>query len=195
MNEPITAVFFGVSGAGKGTQVGLLKGVLERNSDLGVLSVEMGERLRGFAAAGGNAGKRVGEIINAGALVPEFLPSHIITSFLINEFHGTEHLLFDGMRRVEQVRVLDESLIFFGREDYHVVVLDLPEEEALRRMLERGRNDDSEEKARRRMEWYAKETAPAIQELEKRGRTIHRIDACPSIEDIHKQILSVFKLA
>ncbi len=196
IDAPITVVFFGPQGAGKGTQAKLLEGLLERDSDTPVLGLEMGERLRGFAAGSGDASKRVGEVINAGGLLPAFIPSHIITTFFLQEFTNREHLIIDGVaRRVEQSIVLDDALQFFGRVPYHVVVLQLPREEAVRRLHGRGRSDDSDDqKIQRRLDWYETETLPAIKLLEERGRTMHYIDARPPIEEIHAQIRTVLHI-
>jgi adenylate kinase len=196
LQKPLTAVFFGPSGAGKGTQASLLADFLERNSDLGVLRFETGERLRGFGAGSGEAGRRVSKMINEGRLAPEFLPSHLITTFLLQEFTGTEHLIIDGMRRINQVMVLDEALAFYERTDYVAIVLDLPAEEAVGRLHIRGRSDDmSDEKIRRRLAWYTEETLPAIEAMRERGRRIIHVDGRQSIEAIHQEILRDLGLA
>lgn len=192
----MTVVFFGIQGSGKGTQASLLEDFLVRNSDENVLRLEMGERLRGFAAGSGEANKRVSNIMSAGGLLPAFIPSHIMTSFFLSEFTGSEHVIFDGVaRRIEQSAVLDDALSFYERADYHVVTLDLPEDEAHRRMALRHRDDDAEAQIRARFEWYKTETIPALEELRKRGRTIHTVDGRPSIEEIHQNVLAVLGLA
>lgn len=191
-----TVQFFGISGAGKGTQAALLKDVLTRDSDLDVLHLEMGERLRGVAAGGGPTAQRITELQKAGRLVPEFIPSHVVTTFFFNEFTGTEHLIFEGMRRLQQVNVLDEALSFYDRADYDVVVIELSREDAHERLKMRGRADEAKEAAiLSRFEWYERETLPAIAELEKRGRKVHRIDGRPSIEEIHHAILKALNVS
>lgn len=192
----MTVVFFGIQGSGKGTQASLLEDFLVRNSDENVLRLEMGERLRGFAAGSGESNKRVNAVVSAGKLLPAFIPSHVITTFFLNEFTGTEHLIFDGVaRRVEQSTVLDDALVFYDRADYQVISLDLTEEEARTRMALRHRNDDAERQIQQRFEWYYKETVPALEELKRRGRTVHHVDGLPSIEEIHKSVLTVLGLA
>lgn len=194
--RPMTVVFFGIQGAGKGTQASLLDDFLTRNNDDNVLRLEMGERLRGFAAGSAEANKRVNTIMSAGDLLPAFIPSHMMTSFFLTEFTGNEHLIFDGVaRRIEQSMVLDDALTFYDRSDYQVITLDLSEEEARRRMQLRHRNDDASAQIEKRFEWYKSETLPALEELRRRGRTVHSVDGHPSIEDIHKQVLAVLGLS
>ena len=196
IERPLTVVFFGIQGSGKGTQASLLEDFLVRNSDENVLRLEMGERLRGFASGSGEPNKRVQAVMSAGKLLPAFIPSHVITSFFLNEFTGREHLIFDGVaRRVEQAIVLDDALSFYDRSDYEVIQIDLPEGDARARMALRHRDDDAEAQIQRRFEWYLKETVPALGELRARGRRIHVVDGRPSIGEIQQEVLRVLGLS
>ena len=196
LGRPLTVVLFGIQGSGKGTQAQLLEDFLIRNTDENVLRLEMGERLRGFASGSGDANKRVDAIMKAGKLLPAFIPSHMMTTFFLSEFGGAEHLIFDGVaRRIEQSAVLDDALVFYDRADYHVISLELSEAEAHARMALRHRNDDAGEQIRQRFDWYHKKTVPALEELRRRGRTVHIVDGHPSIEEIHQNVLSVLGLS
>jgi adenylate kinase len=195
VEQPMTVVFFGPSGSGKGTQAALLEEFLARHSDNGVLRLEMGERLRECASGSDEASKRVNKIMSEGGLLPSFIPSHIMTTFFLKEFTGEEHLIFDGVaRRIEQAKILDDALSFYDRSDYHIISLELSEREAHTRMQERHRDDDAEAQIRHRFEWYKAEVLPALEELKKRNRTMHTIDGQPSVEEIHKNILTVLGL-
>lgn len=195
LERPLTVVFFGIQGSGKGTQASLLEDFLVRNSDENVLRLEMGERLRGFASGSGESNKRVNAVMSGGGLLPAFIPSHVITSFFLNEFSGREHLLFDGVaRRIEQATVLDDALAFYDRIDYDVIQIDLPMEDARARMALRHRDDDAEVQIQKRFEWYEKETVPALAELKRRGRKVHVIDGRPGIEEIHQEVLRMLGL-
>ena len=64
--KPLTVLFFGSQGAGKGTQVQMLIDYLESKSDSGVIRIDMGQELRNLRDTGTYAGKLTGEIIDAG---------------------------------------------------------------------------------------------------------------------------------
>lgn len=191
LERPMTVVFFGVQGSGKGTQAGLLADYIERNSDLGILRIEMGERLRGFAAGNTHASKRVQETLQAGNLLPGFIPDYLLAGFFLQEFSGTEHMILDGVaRKPGQAIVMDEALDFFGRGNYHAIVLELSRDEAIERLRLRGRGDDkTDEQIAARIDAFEKDTIPSIKEIEKRERTVHYVDGRPSIEEIHHAIL------
>jgi adenylate kinase family enzyme len=63
-------LFFGPSGAGKGTQVKLLMDKLNALDDRGIVYVEMGALLREMVAEGTYSGNLTKQIIEQGALMP-----------------------------------------------------------------------------------------------------------------------------
>lgn len=197
LEKPITVVFFGVQGSGKGTQAGLLADYVERNSDTGILRIEMGERLRGFAAGTTHASKRVHDTLENGKLLPGFIPDYVLSGFFLQEFSGTEHMILDGVaRKATQAIMMDEALEFFGRGDYQAVVLDLPRVDAIERLRLRGRSDDkTEEQIGARIDAFERDTLPAIAEIERRGRVIHHVDGRPGIAEIHQAVLTALRIA
>ncbi|MAJ97355.1 MAG: hypothetical protein CMI56_01935 [Parcubacteria group bacterium] len=190
-----TVLFFGPSGAGKGTQVELLKEHLKKQSERKMVYIEMGGLLRGMVARGDLTGKLTNEIISNGRLMPSFMPIYLMTQYLVDHFTGQEHIVADGVTRREgQARAFDDAMVFYGREDYEVVSIELSSEKIIERLLARGRNDDSEEKIQRRIDWYNKDVLPALGVMEGRGRTIHRIDGAPEVEEVHQEILKALEL-
>lgn len=198
--KPLTVVFSGPQGSGKGTQVLLLKEFLERGGG-SVLHVEMGGLLRALVQTASYAGKRVAEVIDDGEILPSFVPISIFTRELFDKFTGKEHLIFDGVaRRIEQSQMLNDELNFFGRTPYDIVLLEIPKEESLKRLKERasieGRVDDlDEERVLRRLGWYEEHVVPALREFEKLGQRVHYVDGLGTVEEVHKRILSALGLA
>lgn len=197
MDTPITIVFFGISGSGKGTQAELLEKYLKEHDTRGVIRPEMGNLLRTFMQSGTSLAQKTGEIVSTGGLVPSFMPIFMLTGMLNQSFDGSQNLLLDGTcRRPDQSRAVDDMMKLWGRTNLHVISLDLSAEEAKKRLIARGRADDAKDEAvASRFAWYQEHVIPAMDELEKLGWQIHHIDGSPDIDTIHKTILSALKIA
>jgi adenylate kinase len=77
---------------------------------------------------------------------------------------GEEHLLIDGFPRTpEQVPTIDSVMEFFRREQPTIVYMQISDEEAVRRIMPRGRHDDTEEGIRQRLKWSKELTIPNIE--------------------------------
>ena len=193
--EPKTLLFFGPSGAGKGTQIKLLFDVLKQQSDRNIIHIEMGALLREMVAEGTYSGNLIQKVIKDGGLLSGFMPVYLTTKILVLNFTGEEHIVGDGtVRRPDQARGWDDAMVFYKRENYEVVVIELSEKSIMERLLLRGRNDDTEESIAKRIGWYNEEVEPLLKIFKKRGRTIHYIDGEPTIEEIHKNILETLGL-
>ena len=193
--KPLTLLFFGSQGAGKGTQVQMLIEYLQKNSDRKVIRIDMGQELRNLRDSGSYAGRLTGEVIDAGALMPDFMPIYLQTKKVIDTLTGEEHLIADGLaRREDQTKAFDDMMKFFKRDDLQVISLVISDDTAVKRLVARGRNDDTEEAIRRRLAWTKTEVMPQLELLKKRGRTVHDIDGEPDTPTIHKQVLEALKL-
>ena len=194
--QPFTVLFFGSQGAGKGTQVKMLIDHLKSKSDRGVIHIDMGAELRAMISEGGHTGPLVQAVLNAGNRMPDFMPTYLQTKKIVEHFTGTEHIVADGLARgPDQTRAFDDMMQFYGRGDYKIIQLTLSEDSSVKRLLARGRVDDTEEAIRSRLAWTQTDMVPQLDLLRGRGRTIHEIDGEPDVETIHKNILSVLGLA
>lgn len=193
--SPLTVLFFGPQGAGKGTQVKLLIELLEKRSERGIIHIDMGQLLRNMIAAGSYSGKLTNEIVGVGARMPDFMPIYLTTDVLVRQFSGEEHIIADGLARgSDQTHGWDDAMIFYKRPDYHIISLELSEGESIKRLLIRGRSDDTEDAIKKRLAWHKAEVEPQLAFLASRGRSIHRVDGGADIETVHKDILSVLRL-
>lgn len=192
VSKPISVLFFGTQGAGKGTQVKMLMEFLRKQSDCVIIHIDMGVELRALRDTGTYAGRLTGETIDVGHRMPDFMPTYLQTKKLVeNIITGEEHIIADGLARgSDQTRAFDDAMRFFGRDDFQVVSIELSEESAIKRLLARGRNDDTEEGIRNRLSWYKSDVLPQLELLRDRGRKIHVIDGEPDVETIHKDILT-----
>ncbi len=189
--NPVTVLFFGPQGAGKGTQVQLLIEVLKQRSDHGIIHIDMGQLLREMIAAGSYTGTLTHEIVGVGARMPDFMPIYLTTDALVRKFTGEEHIIADGLARgPDQTRGWDDAMIFYKRLDYHIVSIELSEEESVKRLLIRGRGDDTESAIKKRLAWHKAEVEPQLAFFAERGRTIHHVNGEADIDTVHKKILA-----
>jgi adenylate kinase len=194
--QPITVLFFGSQGAGKGTQVKMLMDHLRAKSDRGIIHIDMGVELRALRDTGSYAGKLTGEVIDQGHRMPDFMPVYLQTKKMVENMKGDEHIIADGLARgADQTRAFDDAMRFFGRDDFQVVSIELSEESVVKRLLARGRNDDTEEGIKNRLGWYKTDVLPQLDLLKSRGRPIHVIDGEPDVDTIHKNILAALGVA
>lgn len=194
--DPITVLFFGAQGAGKGTQVKMLIEFLKSKSDRGVIHIDMGAELREMIAGGGYTAPFVQAVLNTGKRMPDFMPTYLQTKKIVQNLTGEEHIIADGLARgPDQTRAFDDMMKFYGRENYEVVQLTLSEDSSVERLLARGRVDDTEEAIRSRLAWSKTDMLPQLDLLKERGRTVHEIDGEPDVETIHKNILAALKLS
>lgn len=194
--KPLTLLFFGSQGAGKGTQVQMLIDFLKSKSDRKIISIDMGQELRNLRDTGTYAGKLTGEIIDNGIRIYDFMAIYLQTKLLMENLTDGEHIIADGLARGDdQTRGFDDMMKFFKRDDLQIINLVISDDTAVKRLVGRGRNDDTEDGIRRRLAWTKTDVLPQLELLKSRGRTIHEINGEPDVDTIHKSILSALKLA
>ncbi|MBI2610739.1 nucleoside monophosphate kinase [Candidatus Kaiserbacteria bacterium] len=195
--EPHTLLFFGSQGAGKGTQVKMLVDYLRAKSERAVVHIDMGQELRDLRDTRTYAGKLTGEIIDNGIRIYDFMAIYLQTKKLVDAFTGKEHIIADGLARGDdQTRAFDDMMQFFKRDtSFQIINLVISDDTAVKRLLARGRNDDTEEAIRRRLAWTKTDVLPQLELLRNRGRVVHEIDGEPDVQTIHKSILSALGLA
>ncbi len=173
-------LFIGPPGAGKGTQA---QRVAER---LGIAHISTGDMFRAQVAAGTELGRRVEAIMKAG----DYVPDEVTVAMLgerIAEPDAAAGFILDGFpRTLGQVEALDRLLGSDGLD--RVVVLDVPEDELVRRLLSRGRADDIEETVRNRLAVYREQTEPLIELYARRGIVVH-VDGVGEIDEITERLL------
>lgn len=163
--NPLTVIFLGTQGSGKGTQLRLVKELLqEKDPARDIVHVEMGKILRDLHEIDNFTGRRIKELLVGGNLIPFAVSASKFTLYLVDHIMtGDEHVLIDGFPRTpEQVPVLDSAIDFFKRANPTVINMQISDEEAIRRLTPRGRYDDTAEGIRKRMKWSEELTMPAI---------------------------------
>ena len=192
--EPRTFIFFGLSGAGKGTQTKLLIEYLSKMDDENeALYLSTGSLFRSFMESGTYTGNKVKEILGEGGLIPEFLPIWLWTGYLNDSIKtNKEHIIFDGVaRRLAEAPVLQSALQFYNRETTtDVIFITLSRALAIERLLARGRYDDNIDDINTRLDWFESNVRPAIEYFKNESKTrFHEINGEGSTEDVFQNIL------
>jgi len=198
MTSPLTFIFFGRSGSGKGTQAHLLADYLNEQGDRKALYIETGQKFRDFVKESDTfSAKLTRDVLDRGGLMPEFLPIWIWADFLVKNFSGEEHLVLDGLsRRVDEAPVLENALKFYKREKIFVVYLNVSRETAFSFMKGRGRKDDTDEYINSRLDWFDESVLPVIEHFKhSKNVTFLDIDGSKSIPEVHNDILKASGLA
>ena len=192
MKTPQTFVFFGKSGCGKGTQAQLLIKKLESETPHKVLYIATGDRFRKFIEGDTYSAELTKEILESGDLFPEFLPIWFWAGMLIEGYSGKEHLVFDGISRRElEARILETALKFYKIERPNIIYMDVSDEWATERLLERNRGDDRKKEIRARLKWFKEHALLSIQYFEKLDHVnFVRINGEQSVEDVHEDIIA-----
>jgi adenylate kinase len=178
-------VLLGPPGAGKGTQSTFLA------RTLGIPAISTGELLRQGGKAGTELGARVAAIMTAGGLVDDSTMAEVVRERLAQCAGG---FLLDGYpRTVPQAETLDGILTGKDAGLDAVLLVEVPEEELVRRTLSRGREDDREDVVRARLRVYREKTEPLIGYYGGR-RLLHRIDGDRSVAEVTSQMLGALEM-
>ncbi len=149
-------VMLGGPGSGKSTYTEYLI------KHFNITHIYPGGMLRKEVEKGSEIGKIAKSIIDRG----EFVPNQIVLELIKKKVEQSpQGYVLDGWPRyMQQVEDMEKNEIGY---DY-AVFLDVSREEVLRRLLARGRADDTEEIIGNRIELYKKETGPVIEYMRKR---------------------------
>jgi adenylate kinase family enzyme len=161
-----TIIFIGRSGAGKGTQSNHLNTFLgEQSKEVSVLYIETGAYFRKYTQEAGYTWDRARTFGETGKRQPEFLAIWMWAQALIDNVHGREHIIVDGMpRSLIEAKILDTAISFYERINPTVVFLNVSRAWAEDRLRGRGRPDDvKSDVVARRLSWYDEDVAPAVE--------------------------------
>lgn len=180
------AVFMiGPQGSGKGTQG------RELAKRIGFFYWEMGGILREEAKKETPFGQKIKGLIDAGHLLEDDELFRILNTEL-PEVIKHKRILFDGVpRRVGQGAFLIHYLSQNGFNQFATILIDVPKQESIKRLLERAhhefRTDDTPEKIEYRLDLYETETKPVLKFLQGIG-DYYAIDGVGTVEEIEQRI-------
>lgn len=178
-------VIFGAPGSGKGTQSEKLI------ARYGLHHISTGEVLRSHIAKGSELGKIADSYISKGHLIPD----ELMIDILADEFDNrpdNKGVIFDGFpRTIPQAQALRRLLEQRGTKLHAVVGLEVPEDELIERLVNRGkisgRSDDNPEAIKERLDVYHNQTSPLKDYYSTEGK-YHPIHGSGSVEEIFGRI-------
>ena len=178
-------VFMGPPGSGKGTQA---KSLVRSQ---GWIQLSTGELFRDNVDRNTSLGRQVREFLDKGQYVPDDITVEMVRSRLAELDRG-RRIVFDGFPRTEgQAAALDGLLSEVGRHVDAALLLDVPREEILNRLLRRsrelGRTDDTPDVIAKRFAVYEEETRPLIEFYDKLGK-IRRVNGVGEVEEVAARV-------
>jgi adenylate kinase len=207
----LNLILLGPPGAGKGTQAERL------TQDFPVAYIATGDILRAAAAEGTPLGLQAKGFMDAGELVPD----DVIIGVILERVQGDDArdgFLLDGFpRTIGQAEALGVELGKLGRRLTAVLLIDVPDEEIVRRLSGRRvsksgrvyhvefdppkhegrcdidgteliqRDDDKPETVLKRLEVYHQWTSPLVSFYEDRG-LLRRFDGTRAPTEVHDHI-------
>jgi adenylate kinase len=211
--KPRTILVHGPSGSGKDTQVDLL---LEKLSNFE--KIVTGDMFRKIA----KTDEALSEQLNAGIFPSSKLTYELLSKWMERYGIDNGWIFVSVVRRFDQIALLDELLQKYDRKVDLFIHFSLSAEKAIERMAWRKvcsvcgenyhekykpekafnvcdkdggklvrRDDDRPGSIKKRLSEYEKGIKPILDEYKKRGILVD-IDASPSIEEIHAEVLRLF---
>ncbi len=182
----LNIVLFGPPGAGKGTQ----SEKIIAKYDLKHLST--GDLFRKHLGEGTDLGKKAQGFMDNGKLVPDEIVIGMVEETIADHMDANG-FIFDGFpRTVAQAEALDTMLEKHGIGISGMISLEVPEQELINRILERGKtsgraDDQNRGKISTRIEEYENKTAPVAGFYRKQNK-LNNIHGVGSIDSIFNDI-------
>jgi len=219
-NSPLVLILLGKSGAGKGTQLNLLR---ER---LSLDFIGTGDLLRKRKKIEDFTGKKIAEVIDNGGIIA----TPVVFKLWMDLFEDIKNrgningLIIDGSpRKIKEAWLMDEALDWFEWDKrVKIILIDVSEEEAIARITRRKtcpqcghimmfskdapdvddcpkcgsklmkRPEDTVEGTKKRLKWFEDEVGQTINHYDSMGKLI-RINGEQSVEDVYNDIIKAIE--
>ena len=178
----LNLILFGPPGSGKGTQAERLEEAYN------LVHISTGELFRSEMEEGTELGIQANDFMCRGELVPDEVTIGMLRNKMMAH-RDAEGFIFDGFpRTTPQAEALDQLLGMMDQQIDALIMLDVPEDEIVKRILLRGKDsnrpDDSDpEVIRKRFQVYQSKTAPIFSYYDEKNKA-HKIEGLGTIDDI-----------
>lgn len=169
-------VMIGIVGAGKGTQAKKLAEFLR------IPHISTGDIFRDAAEKRTDFGVKAQKIMKEGKFIPDDIVLGIVKDRISQEDVKDGYILDGFPRTITQAEEFDK-LENLDR----VFYITIPEEEVIRRLRNRQREDDTEDTIKARIKIYYKQTKPLIDYYRKK-HILNEIDGNRKIDEIFEDI-------
>ena len=176
-------ILFGPPGCGKGTQATFI------SESLSIPHLSTGDMLRSAVSSGSEIGLKAKSIMESGGLVSDQIVLSIVEE-RISKHDCEKGFILDGFpRTVNQAEKLDLLLSVNHKLDF-VLRIKVDEEEIIKRLIDRAREDDKPEIIKNRFKTYNSETQPLIPYYEER-KILFNINGMQKIEKVSEDVKKV----
>lgn len=164
----------GSQGSGKSTQADLLANFL------GVPKISTGDIFRQLKQEDSDEGRRIKQILDSGQLMDDATTAEIVKKKVSEEALKNGFIMDGYPRTLEQLNMFDPG---FDK----VIYLKVADEEVIKRLLGRGREDDTKELIKTRLDLYNQHTQPILDYYRQQG-ILREIDGTGEIQRIQDEI-------
>ena len=176
-------ILFGPPGCGKGTQATFI------SESLSIPHLSTGDMLRSAVSSGSEIGLKAKVIMESGGLVSDEIVLSIVKECIAQNECENGFILDGFPRTINQAEKLDLLLGTKHKLDC-VLRIKVDEDEIIKRLIDRGREDDKPEIIKNRFKSYNSETQPLIPFYEER-KILFNINGMQKIEKVSEDIKKV----
>ena len=176
-------ILFGPPGCGKGTQATFI------SESLSIPHLSTGDMLRSAVSSGSEIGVKAEKIMKSGGLVSDEIVLSIVKE-RIKKNDCVNGFILDGFpRTVNQAGKLD-LLLSANHKLNCVIRIKVDEEEIIKRLIDRGREDDKPEIIKNRFKTYNLETHPLVSFYEEK-KILFNINGMQEVKNVSEDIKKV----
>lgn len=172
-------IFLGCPGSGKSTQAKKL------SEHLSLPYIEMGQVFRNRATDKDEVGIKIKKALDAGVLVENEIVIKILHNLLNQDTYKSGYILDGYPRDDHQLKGLDSDIDM-------VFYINISDEEAIKRLLLRARENETKEILAKRLEVYHNLTEPLLDYFRQKG-ILKEINGEKSIEEVNSEVLKAYQ--